>query len=81
VPPEQGGSSVEVRNDGTFRYIRLEFRDDVLIGATTLGVIDHVGAIRGLIQGRVKLGRWKQELIENPTRLMDAYLACAQRAA
>jgi hypothetical protein len=53
----------------------------VLIGATTLGVIDHVGAIRGLIQGRVKLGRWKQELIDNPTRLMDAYLACAQRAA
>jgi hypothetical protein len=81
VPAEQGGSSVEVRNDGTFRYIRLEFRDDVLIGATTLGVIDHVGAIRGLIQGRVKLGRWKQELLDNPTRLMDAYLACAQRAA
>lgn len=81
VPAEQGGASVEVRNDGTFRYIRLEFRDDVLIGATTLGVIDHVGAIRGLIQGRVKLGRWKQELMDNPTRLMDAYLACAQRAA
>jgi len=53
----------------------------VLIGATTLGVIDHVGAIRGLIQGRVKLGRWKQELMDNPTRLMDAYLACAQRSA
>jgi NAD(P)H-nitrite reductase large subunit len=80
VPAEQGGSSVEIRNDGTFRYIRLEFKEDVLIGATTLGVIDHVGAIRGLIQGRVKLGRWKQELIENPTRLMDAYLACSQRA-
>jgi NAD(P)H-nitrite reductase large subunit len=79
VPREQGGSAVELRDDGTFRYIRLEFRDDVLIGATTLGMIDHVGVIRGLIQGRVKLGRWKQELIDNPTRLMDAYLACAHR--
>jgi NAD(P)H-nitrite reductase large subunit len=77
VPPEQGGSSVELRDDGTFRYIRLEFKDDVLIGATTLGMMDHVG----LIQGRVKLGRWKQELMENPTRLMDAYLASAHRAA
>jgi NAD(P)H-nitrite reductase large subunit len=81
VPEEQGGSSVELRDDGTFRYIRLEFRDDVLIGATTLGMIDHVGVIRGLIQGRVRLGRWKQELLDNPTRLMDAYLACAQRPA
>jgi NAD(P)H-nitrite reductase large subunit len=79
VPKEQGGSSVEMRDDGTFRYIRLEFKDDVLIGATTLGLLDHVGVIRGLIQGRVKLGRWKQELLDNPTRLMDAYLACSQR--
>ncbi len=81
VPPEEGGASVEMRDDGTFRYIRLEFRDDVLIGATTLGFIDNVGVIRGLIQGRVKLGKWKQELLENPTRLMDAYLASTHRAA
>lgn len=81
VPREEGGSSVEMRDDGTFRYIRLEFRDDVLIGATTLGFIDNVGVIRGLIQGRVKLGSWKQELLDNPTRLMDAYLACTQRVA
>jgi NAD(P)H-nitrite reductase large subunit len=81
VPREQGGSAVELRDDGTFRYIRLEFKDDVLIGATTLGMIDHVGVIRGLIQGRVKLGRWKQELIDNPTRLMDAYLACSHGPA
>jgi NADPH-dependent 2,4-dienoyl-CoA reductase/sulfur reductase-like enzyme len=79
VPKEQGGSSVELRDDGKFRYIRLEFKDDVLIGATTLGYLDHVGVIRGLIQGRVRLGRWKQELHDNPTRLMDAYLASAQR--
>jgi NAD(P)H-nitrite reductase large subunit len=81
VPREEGGSSVEMRDDGTFRYIRLEFRGDTLIGATTLGFIDNVGAVRGLIQGRVKLGRWKEELMANPTRLMDAYLACAHRAA
>jgi len=81
VPPEQGGSSVEVRDDDAFRYIRLEFGNDVLIGATTLGFTANVGVIRGLIQGRVRLGPWKEQLMKNPTQLMDAYLACAHRAA
>ncbi len=80
VSREDGGASVEMRDDDKFRYIRLEFRDDLLIGATTLGLTENVGVIRGLIQGRVKLGAWKQRLLDNPTRLMDAYLACAQRA-
>ena len=80
VPREDGGASVEMRDDDKFRYIRLEFRDDLLIGATTLGLTENVGVIRGLIQGRVKLGAWKQRLLDNPTRLMDAYLASAQHA-
>jgi NAD(P)H-nitrite reductase large subunit len=81
VPREQGGASVEMRDDDAFRYIRLEFRNDVLVGATTLGFTANVGVIRGLIQGRVRLGDWKERLMENPTRLMDAYLACAYKAA
>ena len=80
VPTDEGGAFVERRDDETFKYIRLEFRDDMLIGATTLGVTDQVGVIRGLIQGRVRLGPWKEKLIENPTQLMDAYLACVQKA-
>jgi len=81
VPREKGGSSVELRDDKAFRYIRLEFQEDALIGATTLGLTDHVGVIRGLIQGHVKLGGWKDKLIDDPTRLMDSYIACAQKAA
>ena len=80
VPSDEGGAFVERRDDKTFKYIRLEFRDDILIGATTLGVTDQVGVIRGLIQGRVHLGPWKERLIENPTKLMDAYLDCVQKA-
>jgi NAD(P)H-nitrite reductase large subunit len=80
VPSSEGGAFVERRDDGKFKYIRLEFRDDILIGATTLGVTDQVGVIRGLIQGRVRLGKWKQVLLEDPTRLMDAYLARVQKA-
>jgi NADPH-dependent 2,4-dienoyl-CoA reductase/sulfur reductase-like enzyme len=79
--PEEGGSSVEIRDDDAFRYLRLEFRNDVLIGATSLGMTQHIGVIRGLIQGRVPLGPWKEKLMHNPTLLTDAYLASAQKAA
>jgi hypothetical protein len=34
--------------------------------------------MRGLVEGQVKLGEWKQVLMADPTRLMDAYLASAQ---
>ena len=33
------------------------------------------------IERRVPLGVWQQKLIENPSRIMEAYLATAQRAA
>ncbi|HEX4944660.1 MAG TPA: FAD-dependent oxidoreductase [Usitatibacteraceae bacterium] len=81
VPESEGGASVEVRDDDAFRYLRLEFADDCLIGATSLGLTEHVGVIRGLIQGRVPLGEWKKKLVADPMRLMDAYLARAQAAS
>ena len=81
VPAAQGGASVELRDDAAFRYLRLEFAGDHLVGATSLGLTEHVGVIRGLIQGRVALGDWKAKLLADPTRLMDAYLARAQAAS
>ena len=81
VPPAQGGSWVEEMDRERFRYLRLEFRDDRLIGATSLGHTEHAGVIRGLIQGRVRLGGWRERLLANPSRLMEAYLARAQAAS
>lgn len=81
VPHAQGGSWVEEMDRERFRYLRLEFRDDRLIGATSLGHTEHAGVIRGLIQGRVRLGEWRAKLLANPSRLMEAYLACAQAAS
>jgi hypothetical protein len=37
-----------------------------------------VGVLRGLIQSKVRLGEWKQKLIDDPTRIMEAYLARTQ---
>jgi hypothetical protein len=42
---------------------------------------EHVGVLRGLIQTRLPLGRWKQHLMEDPTRIMEAYLGAAQLTA
>jgi NAD(P)H-nitrite reductase large subunit len=71
----KGGESAELIDAGQFRYINLQFQDDVLVGATALGLTDHVGVIRGLIQGRTALGAWKKKLQADPTRLMEAYLS------
>jgi NADPH-dependent 2,4-dienoyl-CoA reductase/sulfur reductase-like enzyme len=73
-----GGEHAELNDAAGFKYLRLEFDHDVLIGANSLGLTDHVGVLRGLVEGGVKLGPWKDRLLEDPTRLMEAYLATAQ---
>jgi NAD(P)H-nitrite reductase large subunit len=75
---EAGGESVERVDEKSFRYLSLQFKDDVLIGATSIGLTEHVGVLRGLIQGRVRLGEWKERLLADPTHIMEAYLASAQ---
>ncbi len=42
---------------------------------------DHVGVLRGLVEGEVRLGAWKDELLKDPMRLTEAYLATAQAQA
>jgi NADPH-dependent 2,4-dienoyl-CoA reductase/sulfur reductase-like enzyme len=64
-----------------FKYLRLEFDGELLVGALALGLTQHVGVIRGLIQSRVPLGPWKDRLLADPQRVMEAYLECAQGGA
>ncbi len=73
-----GGDSVELDDPDRFRYLCLQFEDDVLVGAQALGLTEHVGVLRGLIQTRLKLGKWKDHLLQDPTRIMEAYLANTQ---
>ncbi len=77
----EGGDGVELVDETGFRYLSLQFKDDVVVGATSIGWTDHVGALRGLIQGRVRLGEWKARLLADPTQFMAAYLGAAQKAA
>lgn len=73
-----GGQWVEFSDERNFKYLRLEFSNDVLVGANSIGLSEHVGVLRELIQRHVALGEWKDRLLQDPTRLKDAYSACAQ---
>ena len=73
-----GGEHAELVDEEHFRYLRLEFDGDRLIGANSLGMTDQVGVMRGLVERGVPLGHWKTRLIQDPTRLTEAYLASAQ---
>ncbi len=70
-----GGDETSVADPERFRYLRLTFKDDVIVGALALGLTQHVGVIRGLIQTGVRLGHWKDRLMKDPHRVMEAYLA------
>ena len=75
----KGGEGARVSDADRFRYLRLEFDQDRLVGALALGLTQHVGVIRGLIQTRVALGPWKERLMRDPLQVMDAYLDCTRR--
>ena len=74
----EGGESAELVDADRYRYISLQFQDDVLVGAQALGLTNHVGVLRGLIQTKLKLGKWKDHLLQDPTRIMEAYLGATQ---
>ena len=73
-----GGEHVELTDLAAGRHLSLQFQDDVLVGCNSVGWTEHVGVMRGLVEGQVKLGEWKETLKKDPTKLMEAYLATAQ---
>ena len=76
-----GGESAEVLDEGRYRYLNLQFDGDRLAGANSVGFSEHVGALRGLIEGRRRLGKWKQRLMDDPSDIMRAYVATASGIA
>ena len=73
-----GGQHVELTDAAAGRHLSLQFDRDRLIGCNSIGWTEHVGVMRGLVEGQVALGEWKERLLADPTLLMEAYLACAQ---
>lgn len=73
-----GGQHVELTDKSANKHLSLQFKDDIMVGCNSVGWTDHVGVMRGLVEGQVKLGEWKDKLMADPTKLMDAYLSAAQ---
>lgn len=73
-----GGTTASLTDSAKFKYLKLNFEDDKLIGAQCVGMTDHVGMLRGLIQTGLPMGEWKDKLIESPDLLREAYIAVAQ---
>ena len=70
-----GGETATMLDKDNYKYIRLNFKGDLLVGAITVGRTESIGVLRGLIQSAVPLGEWKEKLIADPTLIMKAYLA------
>jgi NAD(P)H-nitrite reductase large subunit len=73
-----GGEHVEITDATTGKHLSLQFQGDVLVGCNSVGWTDHVGAMRGLVEGQIRLGSWKEKLKKDPTQLMAAYISSAQ---
>ncbi len=73
-----GGEQVELTDRAARRHLSLQFAQGRLVGCNSIGWTEHLGAMRGLVEGQVRLGPWQQRLLADPTQLMPAYLACAQ---
>jgi NAD(P)H-nitrite reductase large subunit len=73
-----GGEHAELTDKAAGRHLSLQFKDDVLVGCNCVGWTEHVGVMRGLVEGQVHLGDWKDKLKADPTLLVEAYLASAQ---
>ena len=75
---QPGGEQVELTDLKNGKHLSLQFKDDVMVGSNSVGWTEHVGVMRGLVEGKIKLGAWKDHLKKDPTKLMEAYIASAQ---
>jgi len=76
----QVGETGKLIDERAFKYMKLEFEGDKLVGAQCVGMTDHVGMLRGLIQTGFHMGKWKDKLLAAPERLREAYVSVAQGA-
>ncbi|MEO1283234.1 MAG: FAD-dependent oxidoreductase, partial [Pseudomonadota bacterium] len=73
----EGGETAKLVDEEEFKYLKLNFLGSKLVGAQCVGMTDHVGMLRGLIQTGFDLGEWREKLTESPERLREAYIDVA----
>ena len=73
-----GGEQAELTDQDGFKHLSLQFDDEHLVGCNSIGWTEHVGVMRGLVEGKIRLGDWRARLIADPTCLAEAYIAQGQ---
>jgi NAD(P)H-nitrite reductase large subunit len=71
------GKTASVTDEKNFKYLKLNFLGDKLVGAQCVDTTNHIGSLRGLIQTGFRLGAWKDKLMAEPERFSEAYVAIA----
>lgn len=74
----EGGERAELLDKDNYRYTLLNFDGDHMVGALMIGRTDQIGVLRGLIQTPVPLGTWKDRLMADPNRIVEAYIDCTR---
>lgn len=75
---KEGGESAQKIDEENHRYTLLNFDGDRLVGAVMVGRTDQIGVLRGLIQTPVDLAEWKDHLMADPNRIVEAYIDCTR---
>ena len=75
---KNGGDSSTLYAPDDYRYLNLQFDGEHLVGASSTGMTQHIGILRGLIETRLPLGIWKDRLMQDPTVFVEAYMAKTQ---
>lgn len=75
---KEGGESAQMIDEENYRYTLLNFDGDYLVGAVMVGRTNQMGIMRGLIMTPVNLGVWKERLMADPNRVVEAYIDCTR---
>lgn len=76
---EKGSDTARMVDKANYKYLRLEFQGERLIGAQSVGISEHIGMLSGLIQAKTPLGAWKETLMTSPNRISEAYVSTLHR--
>lgn len=79
-PGAPGGQWVEYRDAARYRYLRLEFSGEMLVGCSAVGMREQAAIACRLIHQKLRLGDWMPRLLKEPLRLEEALRAGVERA-
>lgn len=70
-PPDEKYEIIKKMDKDSNSYRKIILKDDIIVGALFLGKIDRAGIITGLLRDRIKVRKFKKELLEDSFGLIS----------